>query len=516
MNLCLTCRDVRLDSHSGLSRSMCDLAEALAGGGHSVHLLTDVSGASPPGLRGVSIEMLPVPPASGPWAGAQPESAPHNLLHAAAVYREVRRVHECERPVDAVLAPLWRSEGAVCLLDDRFPTIVSCMTSLRTLAEIDGAYNRLPDIDERLWLEGEGLARSRYLHGLTEAVLAKTIADYRLRPAATTVIGRGLRDWGRGTNRREPGDGRTTRVLFVGRIEHRKGVDTLLAAAGELIEEGVAVSFTIAGPNTDPSFRESFEREAADRPRLRAAVRFTGAVLDAELHRLYVESDIVCVPSRYESHGVVLVEAMMFGKPIVTCDAGGIGEVVRAGRNAVVSPPEDSRALAESLRRLSAAPELRAKLGADARDTYEQRFDVEVVARHMESFLEDVISVHNRQASDVKGRLETLLRDAPAITRPHARALAGELLDPPASAWRAWAQERGSDRADNAPCSSTGEIGRLREAIASQAETITFLRRRHETRYRVEQGDWRRLSGGPLLALRKLGRLRARWHAHGA
>jgi glycogen(starch) synthase len=164
-------------------------------------------------------------------------------------------------------------------------------------------------------------------------------------------------------------------------MERRKGVDTLLAAARLLVDAGIHIGFTLAGPNADPSFRDAFEREASALPRLSAVVHFTGAVSDAELHRLYAESDIVCVPSRYESHGVVLIEAMMFGKPIVTCDSGGTGEVVAAGRNALVSPPDDPRALAESLRRLAAAPEPRAKLGACARDTYEDRFDARAVVR---------------------------------------------------------------------------------------------------------------------------------------
>jgi glycogen(starch) synthase len=444
LNLCLACRDVTADSHGGLARSMCDLAEALAQEGHSVHLMTDISDAPTRELHGVSIKRLPIPPASGPCAGAAPESTPHNLMHAAAVYREVRRTHEYERPVDAVLAPLWRSEGAVCLLDDRFPTIISCMTSLRTLTEIDGAYRLLPDIAERLSLEREALARSPYLHGLTDAVLGKTIGDYDLHPDATAVIGRGLRD----RSGLEAGDASVdsaAHVLFVGRIERRKGVDTLLAAARELLDEGVAVDFTLAGPNADPSFRDSFEREARERPRLRA-VRFTDAVSDTELHRLYADCDIVCVPSRYESHGVVLIEAMMFGKPIVTCDAGGIGEVVQAGRDALVSPPEDAAALAASLRHLLANSKLRAELGRGARQTYERRFDARAVARRMQSFLEGVIAVH-RGAADASagasGRLQGLLRDVLGLAPENACALAGELLDPPAAAWQTWAQGSG-------------------------------------------------------------------------
>src|SRR5947209_12683746 len=110
MNLCLVCRDVGTDIHGGLSRAMSDLAEALAQAGHSVHLLTDGSPVSAPKLPGVSIERLVVAPTSGPFEGASPETAEHNLLHAAAVYRAVMRIHEDRQRVDAVLAPLWRSE----------------------------------------------------------------------------------------------------------------------------------------------------------------------------------------------------------------------------------------------------------------------------------------------------------------------------------------------------------------------------------------------------------------------
>src|SRR5436305_935891 len=111
MNVCVACRDVTPHAASGLVRATCDLVQALAEEGHEVHLLTDRSSSQPPNINGVSVERLTVPVASGIFRAAAPETAAHNLMHAAAVYREVRRIHESERPVDAVLAPLWRSEG---------------------------------------------------------------------------------------------------------------------------------------------------------------------------------------------------------------------------------------------------------------------------------------------------------------------------------------------------------------------------------------------------------------------
>ncbi len=436
LNLCVLCRDVGAHAPSGLVRATCDLAETLAESGHSVHLLSDRSPSPPPELRAASHEPLTVPVASGPFHGAQRETARHNLLHAAAAYRAVKRIHEQEQPVDAVLAPLWRSEGAICLLDQRFPTVVSCMTSLQTLTEIDDSYLELGDIEERLSLEREALARSRYLHGLTQAALSKTISDHQLAPATTAVIGRGLRD------RRETGAQNLSNgppgpphILFVGRIERRKGVDTLLDAMGKLLEDGIEAHLTLAGPITDPGFRARFEQHVRRRPRFSEVVLPTGPVPDEELARLYADADIVCLPSRYESHGIALIEAMMFAKPIVTCDAGGISEVVDPDHDALLSAAEDPSELALSLRRLLTDQALRTRLGAEARATFERRFDVGGVARQMESFLVDVIEVHRSAlptSGDVSDGLSQLLREVLGVEPQDAPAVAAELLDPAA------------------------------------------------------------------------------------
>ncbi len=434
MNLCLLCRDVTSGAASGLVRATCDLAEALADQGHTVHLLTDRFPVPAPRLGGVSIERLTVPAASGPFQDAAVESAPHNLMHAAAAWREVARIHERERPVDAVLAPLWRSEAAVCLLDARFPTVVTCMTSLRTICEIDPRYRELPDIQERLALESKTVMRARYLHGLTHAVLSKTIEDFGLAPQISAVVGRGLRDAAGAAAHRDNGqnDGRPLELLFVGRLEARKGVDVLIDAAGELVDDGLAFNLRLAGPNADPNLRLRLEQNMAQRPGLADAVQFTGPVSDAELAHLYRASDVVCLPSRYESHGVTLVEALMFGKPIVTCDGGGIGEVVEPERTALVSPPDDPPALARALRRVLADPELRRTLGSSARASFERRFDARGVALEMESFLADVRAHH--QASEtsretVRDRLEALMQDAHQLLAGEAAGAAAELLD---------------------------------------------------------------------------------------
>jgi glycogen synthase len=413
---------------------MADLAQALASAGHRVTLLSDECDEPAPPLPRVDIRRLrpaPAPSIAATAEQAPPETAPHNLLHAAAVYREVRRLHEREGRLDAVLAPLWRSEGALCALDPRFPTIVSCMTSLRTLTEIDPRYHHLPDLGQRLALEREALTRSRYLHGLTRAALDKTLDDYSLRPLGTAVIPRGLRDR-RGRGKAHPAMSDRASILFVGRIERRKGVDVLFEAVRRLIGDGLDAEITFAGASADPDLQSACDRQLEQDRRLAGAVRFTGHVSEDELTRRLDAADIVCVPSRYESHGVVLLEAMMFGKAIVTSDAGGILEVVTPDHDALVVPTGNVDALARALARTTQDAELRAALAVNARRTYERRYEVGAVARQMVGFIEQIQQHRPRfrlhRGRDVAAELTRLLADALGLDRSRATSAAAELV----------------------------------------------------------------------------------------
>ncbi len=274
----------------------------------------------------------------------------------------------------------------------------------------------------------------------------------------------------------------------MGRLERRKGVDTLLAAAAQLTDQGASFRLTLAGPDADPTIREAFERDARGEPERLAAVEFAGTVSDPELDRLYAEADILCLPSRYESHGVALVEGMMFGKPIVTCDSGGIGEVVEAGRTALVATPDDAGALALELARLAGDADLRARLGTAARESFEERFMASGVAARMQDFILSVIAAQRDRRSGVSVGvgLQRLLVEAMSLQTEDARPLADALLEPELEQARA-------------------ELSRLHEAVAAQERTLEFLARRDDTLSRIEQGGWWRLRSRilPLLRLAK-------------
>src|SRR5207248_10995934 len=138
------------------------------------------------------------------------------------------------------------------------------------------------------------------------------------------------------------------------------------------------VHFVLAGkdtPNTQTrkTYREAFLQAHSHEPALLARVQFTGAVSESELYQLYADSDIFCLPSRYESFGLVLLEAMMFGKPVVGVNVGGMPEIVVAGGNGFLAEPANVDSLAHNLRRLISSKSLRAEFGACSRRLFEDK-----------------------------------------------------------------------------------------------------------------------------------------------
>jgi phosphatidylinositol alpha-mannosyltransferase len=152
----------------------------------------------------------------------------------------------------------------------------------------------------------------------------------------------------------------TPNILFVGRFEPRKGVLDLLKAYRHLRKEGVAGRLLLVGGG--PQEREA-RRYVATR-RL-GGVEFLGRVSDAEKLQLFRTADVFCSPATgRESFGIVLLEAMAAGAPIVASDIHGYKGVVRRGREALLVPPHEPKELGAAIRRLLEDHDLAARMSA--------------------------------------------------------------------------------------------------------------------------------------------------------
>jgi len=168
-------------------------------------------------------------------------------------------------------------------------------------------------------------------------------------------------------------------ALFVGRIEPLKGVDTLLEAASILKEQHPAalknVRIGIIGGNPaapDDDMRRLQRLHA--QLNLAGVVEFLGAREQSLLPNYYAAADMVVMPSHYESFGMVALEAMAMGTPVIASNVGGLAHLVQDGATGYLIPPRQPHLLAERMRRLLTNEPLRQQLAAQARE-YARRYD---------------------------------------------------------------------------------------------------------------------------------------------
>jgi len=161
-------------------------------------------------------------------------------------------------------------------------------------------------------------------------------------------------------------------ILFVGRIERLKGIDTLIRAIALIAHERPSwvqqVCVAIIGG--DPTTDENAELERLKRMReelgLDDLITFLGARDQDQLRYYYNAASFVVMPSRYESFGMVALEAMACGRPVIASEVGGLAHLVRHGETGFHVPENDHVALASTIACLLQDDALRVRLGRQA------------------------------------------------------------------------------------------------------------------------------------------------------
>jgi phosphatidylinositol alpha-mannosyltransferase len=168
-------------------------------------------------------------------------------------------------------------------------------------------------------------------------------------------------------------------VLFVGRLEPRKGVDRLIRAMTIVQQDAPDARLVIVGDGPDRAALEATARDAG------VDVTFTGRVSDDVLPAYYRAAEVVCSPALGgESFGIVLLEAMAAERPIIATRIEGFVELLARSGSARLVDVDDSVALAREITSLLAAPELRRTLGACGA-AFVRDYDWSTIARRLES-----------------------------------------------------------------------------------------------------------------------------------
>jgi len=153
-------------------------------------------------------------------------------------------------------------------------------------------------------------------------------------------------------------------ILFVGRMEKRKGLKYLISAYSKIKRQYPKSRLIVVGPGT--RLRKDYEKQIEESNL--ADVVFAGYASAEELPRYYRTADIFCAPATsHESFGIVLLEAMASGTPVVASNMGGYAELIEHSNEGLLVPPKDVGALTYALSSLITDTSLRQQMGAKGR-----------------------------------------------------------------------------------------------------------------------------------------------------
>jgi len=178
-------------------------------------------------------------------------------------------------------------------------------------------------------------------------------------------------------------------IMFAGRIEPLKGIDTLIQAMALIkqrypsVIENTCVAIIGGDPWADNPDAEMSRLQAMRQVLgIHDIVLFLGAKDQDVLPNYYAAAELVVMPSHYESFGMVALEAMAMGRPVIASEVGGLAFLIRDGINGYHVPTRDPEALAERIYELLSNNQCREEMGRAARQNAE-RFNWSIIAEHM-------------------------------------------------------------------------------------------------------------------------------------
>ena len=362
-------------SAGGMSVFLRSMAQALARAGVQV----DVYAAS----HG------PCPASSGPGslrlAHVSTEGAPdfaEDLLAA---------VKEAGTDYALVHSHYWTSAGPGLRLAEEVG--VPHVFTGHTIAAIKERAGGAPEPDARKSAEDAAVRRSHAVVTFTEEESASLSELFGLAPERAYAVPMGVdlglfRPHAHFDARAMLGIGQGERVLLsVGRIEPFKGTDVFVQAVA-LLSERVRM-LVVGGGEDEPGV--AWLRDAARADGVGDLLDWRAAVPQSDLPAYYAAADICVVPSLHEMFGLVALEAMACGIPVVASDAGGLRELVRHGETGLLCRPGDAAALAEALDALLGDASFAGRMGAKGALRAE-RFTWDVSAARLAAVYEQVVS----------------------------------------------------------------------------------------------------------------------------
>jgi glycogen(starch) synthase len=367
LSICLLSRRLPPDPHAGgIGRYTYDLARGLHQLGHRVTIITESEVVTR--REGLGFEVVGVRPAAPVSGLTQTPILAQNLSYADAVLARLERLSAERGPFDVVHASNWGIDALGVAQRGAQPLALMLVTPLECVIAAEGwavSLDLAANIELDQWLVEHATRVCAPSTGVLASYASRT--GWSRRSIQTVPLGIVCQP---------PVDRETRarrRLLFVGRLERRKGIHVLLEVLPRLLERHPEWQCDLVGDTSvlaEPgvTFESRFREEHAGAS-WSERVAFHGAVSDQDVQAFYRDADLFVAPSLYESFGLIYQEAMQYGVPVVGCRVGGVPEVVSHDEEGLLVPAGDAAALEGALDRLMSDDETRRRMGARAETT---------------------------------------------------------------------------------------------------------------------------------------------------
>lgn len=372
---------LRTEARDGIETYVETLARVLVHAGTDVHVVEY-------GARSAYGEpTLPVPIVTVKFAKVPLLSAVlPNLLEAWQLYRTVKRLDDREH-FDVI-------EGAN---DQGMMTFIASAFGSRFWMHLHVSFRQQTEMNHKkltwsrrftAWLDRLATRRALNLATHSRAHAEAAAAEYGIEGRRIAIVPHAVVP---PAEIAPPQEIRT--VAYIGALDLRKGIDLFLKAAARVARRQAGIEFLVIGcdpedgewppddeseaetPNRLGTWKSLFSTGCHDKG-VESKVHFLGAIDDQELARLWPTIDLVVVPSRYESFGLVAIEAFAWGKPLVATKCGALPEVT-AGCASMVDP--DPEAIAVAILAIARDPDRAAQLSREGRRLYETRYTLDAL-----------------------------------------------------------------------------------------------------------------------------------------
>lgn len=402
----------------GIARWTALVAKGLAKRGHQVHVITESrTGLEAVGFRdGIWIHEVAASETLGDPI-AERYDIPSDL--AAWTGRVVQEIQYLKSfGLEIASFPIWDIEGIALLDDPDIATVVSLHTTYAMAKRFKREWQTRPlyehhFVNRVIAAERTIFKRAPLLLANSDAIVSEIQEAYGVAIAdRALLVPHGTPDPLAGREARHAAridrmmGGAPLRMLYVGRFEPRKGFDIALQVARGLLDGG-KVEITFVGDELSAHRRQAIADAGGEKLLADPRVKFPGLLDRAALDDAYVDADLVLMPSRFESFGLVAIEAMAAGRPVLALRSGGLAEVATPanGCSAFADDVDVADALITEITHLASHREELAERGQKARAAFERLYSVDAMAIGIELAYETMLARGAAAASPPGGSL---------------------------------------------------------------------------------------------------------------